>query len=307
MTAPVPDPTSAAPHHGTLDVPSAPAAAGSLDTHPDVVACIAEYRAFHEAVALDRQLRQAKAALGTAQTRFAGARLAIARARTAKTKLIEALVRALRSVGASDPYIAAVVSAVQRERHLLRNVGRYTILPVRLGKQLRRKRLGKRRHKAVAVEGTLAPAERAFVAASNARPTKEDVERMRTAVAAAEGKHKDIKALLTLRNHKGLSSTRLVGEALRTRIFALSTEQQGAVARAVGGARGTHRLVTAGKHIARLLPIEPGTKAGIEAALHAAGAFSAVTESFLGGRELGAEADGWDRGDRALAPADPAG
>lgn len=306
MMTSVPDPAFAAPHDATSEVARTPAAGESLDTHPDVLACIAEYRAFHDAVALDRQLRQAEAALGTARTRVSRAGRAIARARTAKTKLVEALVRALRSAGASDPYIAAVVSAVQQERHLLRNVGRYTALPLRLGKQLRRKRLWRRRHKAVAVEGTLAPAERAFVAASSARPSKEDVEGLRAAVAAADGKHKDIKVLLTLRNHKGLASTRLVGEALRTRIFTLSAAQQGAVAHAVGGGRGTQRLVTAGKHIARLLPMEPATKAGVEAALRAAGAFSAVTESFLGGRGLGVEADGWDRGDRALVPADPA-
>ena len=306
--ASTPDPTCAAPQEGALDAARAACAGEGLDPHPDVVACIAEYRAFHDAIALDRQLRQAEAALGTARTRFARAGQLVSRARTAKTKLTEALVRALRSVGATDPYIAAVVRAVQQERQLLRNVGRYTVLPVRLGKQLRRKRLWRRRHKAVAVEGALGPAERAFIAASNACPSKEDVKRLQEAVTAAEGKHKAVKALLTLRNHKGLASTRLVGEALRTRIFTLSAVQQGAVARAVGGdgpgGRGTRRLVTTGKHIARLLPMPPATKATVEVALRTSGALSAVTESFLGGRELGVEGDGWDRGDRPRVPTD---
>ena len=255
---------------------------------PAVDACVREYRAFTDAVALDKQLKQAKVAVGEARGRFSRAKAAVKHVQTIKNRLGDAGLVALRMVGGVDPYVAAGVRVIGRTRRGLRSAGRYAMLPLRFARRRRGRSTERKRERAERAEHALSPAERAFLHASNACPGKEDMERLSMAFDAAQGQYRKVVRLLELRNHKGLESTQLVGAALRTRIFSLSSPQQSAVALRVGGSRdGGRSLVSAGRRISRILPLEPAMRAGVEASLKAAAALNAVTMSFLGGRGLG--------------------
>ena len=249
-----------------------------------VDACVREYRAFTDAVALDKELRKARVALGEARGQLDRAKVALAKARTAKNKLADAGLRALRAVGRADPYLREGVRMVQGGRRGLRTAGRFAVLPLRVSRGRKRRQWGRRREKAEKMENALSPAERAFIRASNACPGKDEVARLHKALEDATDRHARLQTLLKIRQRKGLPSSRLLGETLRNRVVSLSGAELTSVAKALGGRGGEGRLIAAGRRISRLLPLEPASRAGLEATLQAAGTLNSMTRSSVGSR-----------------------